>query len=206
MSQGLKLNESFAIILLQLFARVFLITKCNWNLRVNKTKTVSFRVPENIISEIEKDARIKKVSTNILINQILFDYAVFHRYRQHMRIMPVSDDVTRLALNNLDSRRGDLAEAIYQNIKEWTLVSRMEFDFYSCIQALETFCRVSDLGFESSERDGVFSIVIKHDLGSNFSSLMIDLAEKIFWDLRKVKIESEKTKSAILIRTISSQE
>lgn len=169
---------------------------------MNGTKTVSFRVPVEIISEIERDAKSKKISTNILINQILYDYTIFHRHRQHMRVLPVSEEITNLALLNLDGKKDDLVETIFQNMKEWALISKMRFDFHSCMDALDTFCRISDLGFESSERDGVYSFVIKHDLGSGFSSLMLDLAEKIFWDLKKLKIESEKTNSTIMIKTV----
>ena len=86
-----------------------------------------------IISEIEKEVRLRKVSTNMPINRILFDRAVFHRYRQHMRILPVSKDVARMALTGRDTGRGDLAYSICQNIKEGTLVSRTSFDFYSSL-------------------------------------------------------------------------
>ena len=47
-----------------------------------KTKTVSFRIPEHIIAEIEKDAKSELSSTNTLINKILLHYVSWDKYQQ----------------------------------------------------------------------------------------------------------------------------
>lgn len=83
----------------------------------NKSKTVSFRVPEDIITEIEKEAKTKLVSTNVLINQILHEYVVWYRYKQKIRTFPIPEDSLSHFLECLnESQRNEAVEIAYSSI------------------------------------------------------------------------------------------
>ena len=58
----------------------------------SKTRTVSFRVPENILNDIEKEAKTKLVSTNSLINKILLQYVQWDKYEERMKMYPLPEE------------------------------------------------------------------------------------------------------------------
>src|SRR5579875_1518498 len=169
---------------------------------MKNSKTVSFRVPENVISEIEKEAKSNMISTNVLINQILHDYVEFYRHRK--RLLPTPEDSIKHVLEKItDSEIKELTDISFNSIRDWALVSKMRFDLGACLDAIEQYCRIGEIGFEYSTVGGSYSFVIRHELGKIFSLFISGLIEKIFWELKKVKTDSEITPTTVLIKTRS---
>jgi hypothetical protein len=87
-----------------------------------KTRTVSFRIPEDVINEIEKVAKTKLISTNGLINQILTQYISWDRYEDRFKMFRVPEESLQHILLHLDEvRRGEAVDIIYNIIRDWTL-------------------------------------------------------------------------------------
>lgn len=170
-----------------------------------KTRTVSFRVPEYLIEDIEKEAKTKIVSTNSLINKILLQYVSWDKYTDRMRMYPVPKDSLQHILSNLDElRRGEAVDIIYDSIRDWTLISKKKFDIHTCLQVLEDYCRMVDVVVEESTIEGKRSYIIRHNLGRNVSCLVGELVTKIFWEILKIKIDVEMTNTTVIAKLQSS--
>jgi hypothetical protein len=170
-----------------------------------KTRTVSFRVPENIIEDIEKEAKTKLVSTNSLINRILLQYVSWDKYEERIRMYPVPRDSLQHILQHLDEmRRNEAVDIIYNSIRDWTLISKKKFDIHSCLQVLEEYCRMVDVAVEETSSDGKRSYVIRHNLGREVSLLITELVTKIFWDIVKIKVDAEMTNTTVIVKLRSS--
>ena len=170
-----------------------------------KSRTVSFRVPEHLMSEIEKEAKIKMTSTNALINQILTKYVSWDRYEERMRMYPVPKDSFQHILNHLDEiRRGEAVDIIFNAIRDWTLISRKKFDLHNCLQVLEDYCRKVGIVVEEDNSLGFRTYVIRHNLGRNVSCLVSELIKKIFWEIVKVKVETEISKTSVVAKLQST--
>ncbi len=170
----------------------------------NTSKTVSFRVPQNIIGEVEKEAKTKLISTNTLINQILIDYVSWHRYQKRMRTFPVSEEVLIHFIESLnESQRKDAIEITFNSLRDWSLVSKKRFDLHSCLEGLEDYCRLAGISVEDSMLSGNHSFVIRHNLGRNTSLFISELIKKIFWDLKNVNLETQLTKTTVISRPLS---
>jgi len=166
-----------------------------------KSRTVSFRVPEHLMSEIEKEAKIKMTSTNALINQILSQYVSWDRYEERMRMYPVPKDSFQHILNHLDEiRRGEAVDIIFDAIRDWTLISRKKFDIHNCLQVLEDYCRKVGIVVEEDNSSGIRTYVIRHNLGRNVSCLVAELIKKIFWEIVKMKVETEISKTSVVAK------
>lgn len=166
-----------------------------------KTKTVSFRIPEDIINEIEKQAKTKLISTNALINQLLTQYVLWDKYEDKIKMFRVPEESLQHILLHLDEvRRGEAVDIIFNIIRDWTLVSKKKFDICSCLDTLEVYCRMAGISVEDRASDGVRSFVIMHNLGQNASILISDLVHKIFWELTRKKIETELTKTTVIAK------
>jgi len=166
-----------------------------------KTRTVSFRIPEDVINEIEKVAKTKLISTNALINQILTQYVSWDKYEDRIKMFRVPEESLQHILLHLDEvRRGEAVDIIFNIIRDWTLLSKSKFDIHSCLETLEIYCKMAGVSVEDRNSSGVRSFVIMHNLGQNASILISDLVRKIFWELTRKKTDIESTKTTVIAR------
>ena len=169
-----------------------------------KSKTVSFRVPEHIITEVEKDAKTKLISTNVLINQILLDYISWHRYQKRMRTFQISEEALVYFLDSMnESQRNEATEIAFNSLRDWVLVSKKKFDLHSCLEALEDYCRLAGISVEDSLRSGDHSFVVRHNLSANASLFISEFIKKIFWEIKKVNLETQLTKTTVISKPLS---
>lgn len=166
-----------------------------------RTRTVSFRIPEHILNDIEKEAKTKLISTNSLINQILLKYSTWDKYETRMRMYPVPHDSFQHILEHLDEiRRGEAVDIIFNAIRDWTLISKKKFDLHNCLQVLEDYCRMVDVTVEEGNSAGFRTYVIRHNLGNNVSCLISELVKKIFWELTKIELDTDITKTTVVAK------
>ncbi len=164
-----------------------------------RSRTVSFRIPEHIISDIEKEAKTKLISTNSLINQILLKYSTWDKYETRMRMYPVPHDSFQHILEHLDEiRRGEAVDIIFNAIRDWTLISNKKFDLHNCLLVLEDYCRMVDVTVEEGNSAGFRTYVIRHNLGNNVSCLISELIKKIFWEITKIELDTDITKTTVV--------
>lgn len=168
---------------------------------LKKSRTVSFRVPDNIIGDIEKEAKTKLISTNSLINRILLQYTSWGKYEERMRMYPVPKESLQHILEHLDElRRNEAVDIIYNSIRDWTLISKKKFDINSCLQVLEEYCRMVNVIVEDTVTSGKRTFVIRHNLGRKVSYLISELVAKIFWDIVRIKVDSEITNTTVIAK------
>lgn len=170
-----------------------------------KTRTVSFRVPEYLIEDIEKEARTKIISTNALINKILIQYVTWDKYTERMRMYPVPKDSLQHILSHLDElQRNEAVDIIYDSIRDWTLISKKKFDIHTCLEVLEDYCRMVNVIVEEATSEGKRSYIIRHNLGRNVSDIVAELVTKIFWDILKIKVDIEMTNTTVIAKLQTS--
>ena len=141
------------------------------------------------------------ISTNSLINQNLLQYVTWDKYETRIKMFPVPKDSLQHILENIDDiRRKEAVDIIYNNIRDWTLISKKKFDIHSCLQVLEDYCRMVDIIVEDSVSSGIRTFVIRHNLGINVSCLVSELVKKIFWDILKINVETNMTNTTVVAK------
>ncbi len=170
-----------------------------------KTRTISFRVPDKIISEIEKEAKTKLISTNTLINQILTQYVSWDKYEDRIKMFRVPEESLQHILLHLDEvRRTEAIDIIFNIIRDWTLVSKKKFDIHTCLETLETYCKMTGISVEDQVSGDIRSFIIRHNLGHNASILIEGLVRKIFWELIMQKPDIEITRTTVIAKIRSN--
>jgi hypothetical protein len=153
------------------------------------------------MSEIEKESKIKLISTNALIKQILSQYVNWDRYEERIRMFPVPKDSFQHILNHIDEiQRDEAVDIIFNAIRDWTLVSRKKFDLHNCLSVMEDYCRMVGVTVEEDNSSGFRTYVVRHNLGKNVSCLVAELISKIFWELVKVKVNMDITESTVVAK------
>ena len=170
-------------------------------MKMKKSRTVSFRVPEDTILNIEKEARTNLTSTNVLINQILLQYVSWDKFEHRMKMFPVAEDLLHYILDNLnESQRKEAIDITFNAIRDWALISKKKFDIHSCLQVLEDYCRMVGISVEESTSSATRTFVIRHDLGRKASTFIEELVEKIFWEIVKMKVDFDSTSTTIIAK------
>ena len=170
-------------------------------IKPKKTRTVSLRISEQSISELEKESKTNLVSTNVLINQILHNYITWDRYRQKMKMYPVSEEILRVIIKNTkESEMSQLVDLVYSSIRESALMMKKKFNLKSCLQVIKEYCNMFGITFDDSISSEKNIFTIRHNMGKNFSLLFEKLFEKIFWDLQKTRIvDCQSTETCIVV-------
>lgn len=178
---------------------VTILDRKSYPQKKEKTRTISFRIPEVLFSEIAKDAKTCMVSPNVLVNQILLDYISWHRYQRRVKMYAVDDQSIIHVLECLnESQRKQIINSVYDSIRDFTLISKKKFDINSCLTVLATYCRIYGISVEENIIQGIRSFTIRHDMGKEFSLSIKEFIEKIFWDLVKIKVDFELTKTCVM--------
>ncbi len=166
-----------------------------------KNRTISFRIPEDVLNVVENAANTKHISTNALVTQILTKYASWDIYEEKISMFRVPEESLQHILLHLDeARRREAVDIIFNIIRDWTLVSKGKFDIHTCLETLEIYCQTAGVAVEDRVSSGVHSFVIKHNLGQNASILINELLRKIFWELSRKKIDTELTKTTVIAK------
>jgi len=169
-----------------------------------KTRTVSFRVQDKVISDIEKEAKRMMISTNVLINQILQQYVSWDKFEHRMRMFPIPKENLLYILDSLDEKRQDESICLtFNSIRDWALLTRKKFDIHSCLEVLEDYCRMVDITIEENVSSDSRSYVICHNMNNHISSFIEKLVKKIFWELAKINVDCQSTKTTVVANLLS---
>ena len=53
------------------------------------TRSITYRLPEKLVNELDGEAKQKKISQNVLVKQILETYIQWGRYSEKIGMIPV---------------------------------------------------------------------------------------------------------------------
>jgi hypothetical protein len=91
-------------------------------------------------------------------------------------------------------------DIIFNAIRDWTLISRKKFDLHNCLSVLEDYCRRVNVTVDENVSSGLRTYVIRHNLGKNVSSLISELVKKIFWEITKIELDTDITKTTVVAK------
>ena len=66
------------------------------------SRSITYRLPSNVVEELEIEAKNKKISHNVLVKQVLEKYLVWDRYSDKLGIIPVPKKILEVMGQNLD--------------------------------------------------------------------------------------------------------
>ena len=66
------------------------------------SRSITYRLPSNVVEELENEARNKKISHNVLVKQVLEKYIEWDRYSDKLGIIPVPKKILEVMGQNLD--------------------------------------------------------------------------------------------------------
>lgn len=160
-------------------------TKHNDALNHEKTKSISFRLPEKLITDIQTEAQLNDVSANVLVHKILERYTRWDSTATKAGFVPVTKGLIMELLDKIsDKEVAEIAERIERKeFADIALLLRNEFNIESVFDIIEIRAKVSGYPFRYEVKGKLHSFVIQHDLGPKWSLYLATRYRAAFEDV-----------------------
>ena len=169
-----------------------------------KTRSITYRLPENIVEELETEAVQKNISQNVLVKQILEKYVRWDRFGDKIGIIPVpkkildtlGDDMTGEQIN-------EIIKVLKPVIKDSVLFMKGSYDLATCVATLEDYMKSSGMKSDHRLEGEVHHFIIQHELGLKWSFFTEQLLKELFHQFVPDKNLKCQTTETTVIATIA---
>jgi hypothetical protein len=181
------------------------------------TRSVTFRMDNTLIDELQREADLKDVSMNVLVNHVLRRYKDWDRYETEVGMMPVPkvmlssiiEEAVSMAhksgVKDIDPYRDKIvkeaAKTAFSLMKDQILFMKKNYDLWTVLSVLQEYMKVSGIKSDHKmEGAGDHVFIIQHELGENWSIFTKELLSMIFEDLTKVKADINFTANTVITK------
>jgi hypothetical protein len=145
------------------------------------TRSITYRLPEKLVGELETEATQKSISQNVLVKQILEKYVQWDRFSSKIGMIPVPKGILESLGGELDGQDIDeIITLIFPMIKDTVLFIKGGYDLKRCIETLEDYMRASGMNSDHRVEGDQHIFLIQHDLGMKWSVFTEQLLAQVF--------------------------
>ncbi len=164
------------------------------------TRSITYRLPEKLVNELEKEANQKKISHNVLVKQILERYIQWDRFAEKIGMVPVPKDILNTLGEEMDGEDiNEIIKAVLPLIKDSVLFVKGDYEIKRCIETLEDYIRASGMKSDHRIEGEVHHFIIQHEMGMKWSLFTEQLLKEIFHQFVPDKnVKTQTTKSTII--------
>jgi hypothetical protein len=168
-----------------------------------KFRTVTFRLEEDIASQLEDEAKSRQVSLNAMTNQALHRFVEWDRHEQRIQMIPVTKPILMELLNKMTPGEiENIAGTVGKNtVEEITLVVKKRVDVDSFVAwYLERMKSCSVIVEDNDNNESHKMYIIRHELGYNWSLLHKTIIESIFSQKLNIPLETKISNGTLAFR------
>ena len=145
------------------------------------TRSITYRLPEKLVNELETEASQKSISQNVLVKQILEKYVQWDRFSDKIGMIPVPKSILKSLGDELDGKDIDeIINLIFPMIKDAVLFIKGGYDIKRCIETLEDYMRASGMNSDHRVEGDLHTFLLQHDLGTKWSVFTEQLLTQVF--------------------------
>lgn len=184
-----------------------------------KSRSITFRLDTLVVGELQREADLKEMSLNVLVNQVLRRYVEWDRYESKLGMMPIPktmlatliDETVQVAIDagisGIDSARDKIvknaAEIAFNLMKDSVLFMKKRYNLWTVLAVLQEYMKVSGITSDHTIETGRRHVfIIQHELGENWSLFAKELLSKIFTKLAEVKADISTTPNVVKAEVI----
>ncbi|HWP78672.1 MAG TPA: hypothetical protein VNL34_03365 [Candidatus Nitrosotenuis sp.] len=157
------------------------LTKFTGPSKKTKNRIMSFRIPEDVIADIEYISYKKGISTNAYVRDILIKHARWDVNAEKFGLIPVPRQLLSSLMKETDPEKIEyFMTVICDMFKDWVMGVKGEYGLKQSIESLEDFMRASGIASDHRVVGDLHTYIIKHDMGVGWSLFGQKLLTKIF--------------------------
>ncbi|KEQ56264.1 hypothetical protein AAA799E16_01104 [Marine Group I thaumarchaeote SCGC AAA799-E16] len=173
------------------------------NQKKETTRSITYRLPEKLVNELETEATMKSISQNVLVKQILEKYVQWDRFSNKIGMIPVPKGILESLGSELDGKDIDeIITLIFPMIKDTVLFIKGGYDLKRCIETLEDYMRASGMNSDHRIEGDMHIFLIQHELGMKWSVFTEQLLTQIFRSFLPDKELKFQTTDSTVILTV----
>ncbi len=171
------------------------------NQKKETTRSITYRLPEKLVNELETEATMKSISQNVLVKQILEKYVQWDRFSNKIGMIPVPKDIIETLGSELDGRDIDeMITLIFPMIKDTVLFIKGGYDLKRCIETLEDYMKASGMNSDHRVEGDMHIFLIQHDLGMKWSVFTEQMLTQVFRSFMPEKeLKFQTTESTVIL-------
>ena len=151
------------------------------NQKKESTRSITYRLPEKLVNELETEASMKNISQNVLVKQILEKYVQWDRFSNKIGMIPVPKAIVESLGSELDGRDIDeIITMIFPMIKDTVMFIKGGYDLKRCIETLEDYMRASGMNSDHRIEGDKHIFLIQHELGTKWSVFTEQMLTQVF--------------------------
>lgn len=174
----------------------------NEQLANHKTRSMSFRIPEEMADSLETEASMKRISPSNLLVQILSFHNDYLENASRAGLVAFPRPLLVRLMEKLPEKQVvALAEYISRDtITDIMAVLQPDYNVETFLRVIESWARASMMPFRRETRGNLNTIILQHDLSMNWSLYLGNLYKCVIEDLVEKSIKVETTPNTTLIR------
>ena len=171
------------------------------NQKKESTRSITYRLPEKLVNELETEATMKSISQNVLVKQILEEYVQWDRFSNKIGMIPVPKAIVESLGSELDGRDIDeIITLIFPMIKDTVLFIKGGYDLKRCIETLEDYMRASGMNSDHRIEGDMHIFLIQHELGMKWSVFTEQMLTQVFRSFMPEKeLKFQTTDSTVIL-------
>jgi hypothetical protein len=146
-----------------------------------KTRSITYRLPEKIVDELETEASRQNISQNVLVKQILEKYIQWDKFAGKIGVIPVPLAILDALGSDMDDKQIDeVIKVVLPMIKDAVMFMKGGYDLQRCIELLEDYMRATGMKSDHRIEGSLHHYIIQHELGIKWSRFTEQLLKEIF--------------------------
>ena len=165
-----------------------------------KTKTATYRLPVNMIEELETQAIQNNISQNVLVKQIIQKYLQWDRFADKIAMIPIPKTILQTMGNDMTATDIDMiVDAVKPTIKDSVMFMKGKYDLKRCIETLEDYMQATGMKSDHRIEGSLHHFIIQRELGMRWSIFTEQLLKEIFHEfLPEQNIKCQTTESTVI--------
>lgn len=163
---------------------------------------MSFRLDEDIVDALRKEAEEEELSLNVLANHVFRKHVEWERDARKVGFIPITKELLTALMTEVDEKRiAEIVNRVGKNIfKAQILYMENRYDLDSFLKWIEVTNRISGFAQKHVVDGKRHEYIIQHELNMNWSVYMKTLYEMILDDVYKKNVEFEVTPSTVIFK------
>ena len=158
-----------------------------------KTATMTFRIDEDVLNKLRAESEHKETSLNTFVNQIFKRYVEWDMFESKVGMIPIAKPIVIELFGKMKKDEvTDMAIRIGKNVvRDIALFMKGDIDLESFLSWFEVRMKASSIEINHNVKNDTHTIILKHDLGENWSLYHKTVLELIFREVLDKNINFE---------------
>jgi hypothetical protein len=153
------------------------------------------------------ESKYNKATLITKIDKIIRDYLDWHADAPDAKMLYVPKPWMSKIVNLLTEQQiATIAREVSKEFKDICLILRGEFTMLSFLDVIMTWLRINETPNRDFQNPDDFRLLIKHDMGYNYSLLLKEIFRCVITDFYHIEVESTITENTLGIRILMAHD